>query len=158
MTAERFDRGVASGAATVPATNPWKPVLNPRDDGGAHYTIFGVKREAIGMQALRGMFPDGKADAMNFVLFSTSGVHGTYNTIEEAETTILGKAAPDEACSSVTFLIVHPRIVALRYGECDPETPEDIAFLKRLRKTSHAAMSRIGSPPGTVQTPKAPLK
>lgn len=35
--------------------------------------------------ALRGMFPDAKADDMNFVLFSTSGVHGTYNTIEEAE-------------------------------------------------------------------------
>ncbi len=88
------------------------------------------------MAALRAMFPEGEADAMNFVLFSTSGVHGSYTTIEEAE------ANPGE---SVTITIVQPRIVVMRYGEVCPETPEDFAYLKKLRASSWAIVPQIGA-------------
>lgn len=95
------------------------------------------------MAALRGTFPDAKADELNFVLFSTSGVHGTYNTIEEAERFLTG--ADSEGCSKVTFLIVHPRLVAMRYGVCDPANQDDINYLKQLRTSSQEAVAGIGA-------------
>ena len=83
---------------------------------GAHYNIF----NANGIGALKNFFPDAEADEMNFVLFSTSGVHGTYNTIEESERFLRGKLGlavkDEEGFSEITFLIVQPRIVCLRYG------------------------------------------
>jgi hypothetical protein len=126
----------------------WRNLDKTRPDS-AHYSIMGLasgERGEGAMDALRAMFPDGKADEMNAVLFSTSGVHGTYTTIEEVEATLKGEAEPDEQCHDVTYLIVHPRIVALRYGNCQPETQDDIDFLKKLRATSRAAFAQIGWP------------
>lgn len=119
-----------------------------RKDGG-HYNNYGC-RDEYGMRGLREMFPTGEANAMNVVLFSTSGVHGTYVTIEEVEAWV-GKPDPlddsDEyAPRLVTFLIVHPRICTVRSGNCRPDTLDDIAFLKRLRATSWAALATIGRP------------
>ena len=103
--------------------------------GGAHYNIYSTRSDCA-MGALKAFFPDAKADDLNFVLFSTSGVHGCYSTIEECE-------ADD---MSVTFLIVHPRLVCMRYGNVKPETPEDWEFLKRLRDSSWEAVQTIGAP------------
>ena len=100
---------------------------------------YGVMRlTGDGMDALRQMFPDGVANDLNFVLFSTSGVHGTYCTLEAAES---------EGCD-VTFLVVQPRIVGLRYGNCLPKTPEDFQFLRTLRESSHSAVRSIGRASG----------
>lgn len=108
---------------------------------GAHYNIFSV-RDENGMDALREFFPDGKANDLNFVLFSTSGVHGSYLTIEDAEQHV---TAPTEDTSGLlTFLIVQPRIVCLRYGNCRPQNAEDIAYLKKLRDSSWKAMKEVG--------------
>lgn len=101
-----------------------------------------MKLTGNGMQALREMFPDAKADGRNLVLFSTSGIHGTYNTIEEVEHHLLNP--DDEGHAHVTFLVLQPRIVCLRYGECTPENAGDIQFLKDLRASSHKALARIG--------------
>jgi hypothetical protein len=113
---------------------------------GAHYNTFGC-RDENGMSALRAMFPDGKADEYNAVLFSTSGVHGMYTTIEEAEAAVQ-RGNKDEDGEDwephVTFLIVHPRIVCLRYGNCEPKTPEDFAYLKKLRESSWVVFNDTG--------------
>lgn len=108
-----------------------------------HYSVMRKHTGIEGMTALRGMFPDAKANELNFVLFSTSGVHGTYNTIEEAEKFLKGE--DDEGCSEVTFLIVHPRLVAMRYGVCDPANQDDIDYLKQLRASSQEAVAGIGA-------------
>ena len=127
------------------------PMFEPSDHGiyrsvhrkeGAHYNTYAVQDEN-GMRALREMFPEGEADEMNFALFSTSGVHGMYNTIEEAEEHL--KNPSEETSDSVTFLIVHPRIVCLRYGNCSPQNAKDIAFLKKLRASSWKAAQKIGA-------------
>lgn len=113
---------------------------------GAHYNTFGC-REDDGMAALRTMFPKGEADEFNAVLFSTSGVHGMYTTIEEAEAAVQRGNKDEDGEDwhpSVTFLIVHPRIVCLRYGNCRPTTPEDFAFLKTLRESSWREFALIG--------------
>lgn len=99
------------------------------------YNVMRLSKHASGMTALRTMFPAGEADEMNFVLFSTSGTHGTYRTIEEEE---------QEPGSGVTFVIIHPRLVTSRYGTVYPVTPEDFQFLRNLRASSRKAVSEIG--------------
>lgn len=117
----------------------WRNIDESRPDS-AHYSIMTLDQMS-GMESLRGMFPDGKADDLNFVLFSTSGAHGTYATIEDVESSI----GTDEEMD-LTFLVVHPRLVALRYGVCEPKTAEDFAYLKLLRASSMEVVGHIGMP------------
>ena len=135
-----------SGPMFEPAN--WGAWRSIHKKDGAHYNIFDC-RNAQGMAALRDFFPDAKAGELNFVLFSTSGVHGTYSTIEDAEADIargFKNEDGEDTTPSVTFLVVQPRIVCLRYGNCEPRTTEDIAFLKALRASSLAAVQEIGVP------------
>ena len=113
-----------------------------KETDSLHYNIFQYSPEES-MDMLKSVFPDGLADEMNFCLFSTSGVHGTYSTIEDAERRLLFEDS-DEGTEEVTFLVVHPRVVALRYGNVIVESNADIAFLKRLRKSSTEVINRIG--------------
>lgn len=98
-----------------------------------HYTNFSAKHSTI--EYLKKRFKDGP-DELNFVLFSTSGVHGTYNTIEDFEN--------DVECNHLTFLIVMPRVVSMVYGELNDLEKEDIPFLKKLREDSMKVISTIG--------------
>lgn len=117
-----------------------------------HYSIIPI-RGTDGMAELLTMFPEGKADSMNMVLFSTSGVHGSYTTLEEAEAWVAMDETtkrtensgedPDEFMD-VTVLILQPRRVSMRYGVCTPRTPEDFAYLKRLRESSWNELQQIG--------------
>ena len=100
---------------------------------GAHYNTYSTDGE-YAMAELHRWFPEGKANEMNFVLFSTSGVHGSYCTIEYCESENM----------PVTFLIVQPRIVCLRYGNVKPDTNEDWLFLKKLRQSSWEVVQEIG--------------
>jgi len=51
-----------------------------------------------------------KPNQNNIVLFSTSGIHGSYTTIEEVEEWLhLEEKDPDEQIDRVTFLVVRPR-------------------------------------------------
>lgn len=127
----------------------WESV---HDKDGGHYNNFGC-HDKDGMDALRKFFPEGKASAMNLCLFSTSGVHGTYNTIEESEQAV-NELEPGEDCKEmedgeylsreVTFLIVQPRICTVRHGNCNPQNTDDIAFLKQLRQSSWDEAAKIG--------------
>jgi len=120
----------------------WENVDSSRHES-VHYSVMRCAK-GKGMIGLREMFPNGKADSLNFVLFSTSGVHGTYSTIEEVQASFEAGHQGDDICTDVTFLIVHPRIVALRYGNAEPQSMDDINFLKTLRASSLEAMSSIG--------------
>ena len=140
----------------------WRSVHG--EDGG-HYNVFALSRgkhsrvdddeEQMSMDALRALFENGEADELNFCLFSTSGVHGLYCPIEDAERWIKNGCPdyseddtewPDDEIECVTFLVVQPRLVTLRYGNVYPKTLDDIAFLKRLRETSWAVVQTIGRP------------
>ena len=127
----------------------WEQSVSPSNM--AHYNIF--RGDHVTVEDLKEIFPDGEANEMNFVLFSTSGVHGNYNTIEDIEASLekygilnfedAEDAEMDYCDNHLTFLIVHPRIVCLKYGRVAVELP-DIPFLKKLRDSSKAAVSRIG--------------
>lgn len=124
---------------------------------GAHYNIWVISKR--GVDGLRNMFPDAKANEMNFALFSTSGVHGTYATIEEIEDSLIKYGSdpdfmkdendlpiPDDYHGpSLTVTVYHPRIIGVGYGNVEV-TLEDIPFLKLLRQSSWDAVQEIGRP------------
>lgn len=115
-----------------------------RGDGG-HYSKPVKVLPGMGMEALRTMFPTGEPNDMNFVLFSTSGIHGSYLTIEDHELEPEFEYDDGEFQEhEITFLIVQPRIVAMRYGKVNPKTPDDYEFLKKLRQASWDIVSKIG--------------
>lgn len=124
----------------------WESLLKKE---GLHYNIFQSRyRDLVEMEALKEVFSDGKADEMNFCLFSTSGVHGMYTTIEEVESSL--QVAPcnrkrDEYYpEEVTFVIIHPRVVCIRYANVKVRSMEDVDFLKALRQSSWDAVLNIG--------------
>lgn len=121
---------------------------------GGHYNNFYFKLGRA-MAILREWFPDGEANEMNLVLFSTSGVHGTYTTIEEIEMglTKYGNNPSFDAeewpedyhGNELTVIILQPRLCTVRHGNATV-TLADIPFLKKLRASSIAEFSKIGMP------------
>jgi hypothetical protein len=121
---------------------------------GAHYNIWVIS--SGGVEGLRKMFPDAIANEMNFALFSTSGVHGTYTTIEQIEQSIIkygenpdfvrdeNKPTPDDwSGTRLTVTVYHPRIIGIGYGNVEVKL-DDIPFLKLLRQSSWEAVQKIG--------------
>lgn len=107
------------------------------------------------MDALKAMFPDGGKgiDLMNFVLFSTSGISGSYCSIEDMEA--MWKRGRCEDCDcpegepectdfSITFLIIHPRIKNIKAGNALPRNQEEFDYLKELRQASWDVVHNIG--------------
>lgn len=133
----------------------WKNVRADLSDV-IYYSVLALTGD--GMAALRELFPEGEADELNAVLFSTSGVHGTYCTIEDVEEDM--RRVVRDGPRDVTFCVIQPRIVCMRYGTAEPRTDADIAFLKKLRDSSHRALSKIGThlPPSPARSasPDAP--
>ncbi len=138
----------------------WEPVFHAPNDyispgSGPISCAFKCADNAYSMEALRELFPMGSSsvDEMNMVLFSTSGIHGSYMIIEEYEKELwerkrLGDKFDyeehGEELEGITFLMIQPRLVIMRYGLVFPEDKEDFEFLKRLRKASWEAFSKIG--------------
>lgn len=106
-----------------------------------HYSIKQINT----FEELKEIFgDDAKADDLNFCLFSTSGIHGTYITIEEIEKSfLLDKDDDANYGTSLTVLVVHPRTVTLKYGNIEV-TKENIDWLRKLRQSSKEAISDIG--------------
>lgn len=146
-----------SGPMFEPAShNGYKSMLNKRD---GYYNIYhfdegidGRVDMEVGTRNFYDFWRQRKPNQDNFVLFSTSGVHGTYCTIEDIETSL--KKYPDvtwaENCEPddwghpwLTCLIVQPRLVTLRCGVILVELP-DVPRLKELRQQSMEAISGIG--------------
>lgn len=116
-----------------------------------HYEVRrGSPSDADGMQVLRDFFPTGQPNYMNFVLFSTDGIHGYRATIEDVERDMrlsdqeIGD--PEDRQTHVTYLVVQPRLVALVYGNCRPQCQADIDWLKHLRAESSKTMATLSYP------------
>jgi hypothetical protein len=73
-------------------------------------------------------------------MFSTGGVNGNYTTIEENENV----EDRNEREVGISFVIIQPRILLMRYGNVHPMLPEDYEYLKKLRQSSWEQMGNIG--------------
>jgi hypothetical protein len=144
---------IVSGPMFQPSRDEFRESCSGND--GGHYNVFRMRSEALGLRFLRRLFPRGEADDLDFVLFSTSGVHGSYATLEEVLCGVtkypFGFGPDDEwpedyHGDTITFLLVEPRIVSMTYGNAKIQ-PEDGPFLFKLRESSWAAVRRIGAAP-----------
>ena len=105
-------------------------------DHGAHYTIYGFSS----IDDLKRIFPEGKANDLNWFVASTSGVHGTYSTLDEIEKSIhtpVSEQKEDEYYpTELTCLIIMPRLVCLTYGCIEITKQEEIDYLRTLISSS----------------------
>lgn len=144
-----------SGPMFEPTEDEWQKAIF--DKKGAHYNIFATKGPEEATALLQHFFPEGQVNELNFVLFSTSGVHGDYTTLEEIEeslqkygdnpsfdTTDWNEDWPDDYTQNeITFLLIQPRLVCMRYGNAKVTT-DNIEFFKKLQRTSHEVVQQIG--------------
>ena len=147
---------------TMSTSNFSGPMFSPKEDdyrksifgrSGGHYNIFATHNLETALEMLHDTFPDGQCDEFGFVLFSTSGVHGSYVTIEEVAeraSEVYDPDDDDEPLDEVTFLLVQPRIVSMTYGNVRVR-PEDVEWLQRLRSSSWDAVRKIGAGAGDAQ-------
>lgn len=152
-----------SGPMFQSRSDKWRISTTGKD--GGHYNIYGTRSPAAALAMLHDWFDKpGSINEMNFVLFSTSGVHGMYTTIEEVERDVrkhgphgCAKSQDDRARTDgafdcghdghlreVTFLLVQPRIVGMTYGNVECRTLDDVKFLRRLRRESRRVFAKIG--------------
>jgi hypothetical protein len=95
----------------------------------SHYT---VNASIESMDDLRAMFPTGEADELNWCFLSTSGVHGSYATLDDVERT---------GAMEITVLVCAPRMVRMNYGNV-MVTPDDVPWLRNLARSTVEAVAR----------------
>lgn len=88
---------------------------------------------------LKKFFPLGEANPFNFVLFSTSGVHGSSLTLENLKDCLTLPKNDDDFEDHLTVLIIQPRVVSLRYGHIKISLA-DVEYLEKLRESSKKAI------------------
>lgn len=100
-----------------------------------HYEV----EELRTMRDVKESFPLNRADHLNWLFCGSSGIHGTYRTLDEIEEIIRGDnpetSALDNGKYYATVLVVHPRLCVLKYGEIQVGLP-DVALLRRLVATT----------------------
>jgi hypothetical protein len=100
----------------------------------SHYQVSAIRNT---IDDLREMFPEGKADSMNWVIGSTSGVHGSYTSLDEILAGRNLTEDDDDYCGNLfTVLVIQPRRVRLLYGNVTITNDGDMAFLRGLIASS----------------------
>ena len=84
------------------------------------------------MENIENIFPEFKADLLNWCFFSTDGVHGCNTTLDEIEKGFAdGPNEEGYQPTELTVLIVQPRLVVIHYGVIEV-SEEDIPKLRKL--------------------------
>lgn len=140
---------ILSGPMFEPATSTFWRSMHGKE--GGHYNTFDLVHPDQGIAALRAFFPDGECNEYNLILFSTSGVHGSYRTIEEAEAELprFGTIEDGEKITwhpEVTFCLIQPRICTIRCGNITVTSKADCDYLRQLRASSAVEFAKIGQP------------
>jgi hypothetical protein len=100
-------------------------------------------------EALRPIFGEGTDYTLNWLFLSTSGVHGTYTTLDknlawDERQNVIPHPWPRE----VTCLVVHPRTCTLRWGELQYDEDDETWLREVVGKTlAGVAESQAGNLP-----------
>lgn len=96
-------------------------------------------KEIRSIQEIYALFPNGIADRRNWIFLSTGGVHGTDNTIDDAEYILRGEDLDEEPLPNgrtlITLLIVQPVACVLLWGEVQVNM-EDLQYLRKLVRST----------------------
>jgi hypothetical protein len=111
--------------------------------GVTFWPHYEVQASIKSIDDLKTLFPNGKANDLNWVFYSMSGVHGTYTTLDEIDA-----GEPDDDPeenlapyqSELTVLVVHPRLVVLKYGNIRVHDKAEADWLRELVASSLAAV------------------
>ena len=102
-------------------------------------TLMYSNVEIRSMQEIYALFPNGVADQRNWIFLSTGGMHGSTNTIEDAEYILRGEDLDEEPLPNgrtlITVLIVQPAACMLMWGEVQVNM-EDLNYLRKLVRSS----------------------
>jgi hypothetical protein len=113
---------------------------------GKNWKIFRIED----MSTIRSIFPDGEADERNWLLCSTSGIHGSYTKMDEIARSwdVPKEDVERHVGHRLTVLVIHPRIVSMGYGDIKIQK-EDIPYLMQLVQSSvrQIAQSQDGNMP-----------
>lgn len=124
------------------------------DEAGAHYSVYHLdyrqvapgrveQDSVLGMESFKAFMEGADLNSETFVLYSTSGVHGSYTSLEDIEASLEkfgdmpidfgDEPEPDGYRNpDLTVLIIQPRLVCMRCGNVRV-TKADIPFLKQIR-------------------------
>jgi len=102
--------------------------------------LYGVKRVSNyyknhhieGIEHLKGIFPDGEANDLNWCMLSTSGVHGLYINLDDIEKEF---NKGEHRVLDITVLVIMPRIVSMLWGNISIVLA-DIPYLRKLVTSS----------------------
>ena len=97
-----------------------------------HYEILRLET----LEDLWECFPGDRADEMNWLVCSTSGVHGSYVTLDR----LLERWDDEEGLRFITVLVIQPRLDVLRYGELELHSHEEVRRLRHIVTSSIAAI------------------
>lgn len=95
-----------------------------------HYSVDNLKD----FSEIELIFADGP-DEMNWIFLSTSGVHGSYETLDDVEANW-----DSEGGNYITVLAIHPRMVWSRYGHIEIPKKSDIQWLRQMATESLEAV------------------
>ena len=101
---------------------------------GGHYSMYRVNSVA----ALRELLGNGATVdwTLNWLFLSSSGVHGSYETLDEA-----AEYLAEGEDSSITVLLVQPRRVQVYYGHV-PVRADDIPWLREMVRKTLAGVAK----------------
>lgn len=93
-----------------------------------HYKV----QQLESLDHLKEIFKNG-ADELNWLVASTSGIHGGYTKLDDIEQT--WELDPEDEKSNgkhITLLVIQPRLCVLKYGEIQIHDKEDIKWLRGI--------------------------
>lgn len=143
---------ISGPAFERPDTEYWKSITGKM---GAHYNTYALTDPELGIPALKELFGKDECDDLNFLLLGTSGVHGSYTKLNELEESTkkygFGRWTdeendpPDDRHYSpeITFVVVQPRLVCIRFGNALLRSQEDIDWLRKVARTVTPAVESI---------------
>ncbi|MFW9872431.1 MAG: hypothetical protein ACFFG0_04955, partial [Candidatus Thorarchaeota archaeon] len=94
-----------------------------------HYTLKEIKD----IEMVKAFFTHDEGNDLNWCFLSTSGVHGSYTTLDEME------QLDYKGNYDITILIIQPRLCNLFYGNI-PISKEDVSYLRHLVSTTIEAI------------------
>lgn len=130
----------------------WKSIHGKE---GGHYNCFKSKQDPCTVEALKYIWDDpSKVNNLNFILFGTSGIHGSYGSVKELRESfdkygiIDGDGSedfeyPEGYSDTITFVIIQPRLVTMRYGNVRITSNDDLVYLEALRDNSAEAVKEF---------------
>lgn len=80
--------------------------------------------------------PDTSTDELNMLFLGTSGIHGWYGDLDDAEKQLQNVGKKDKwgviSKPSITVCLFHPRVCCIQYGNILIENQDDIDYLRKI--------------------------